>query len=112
MTVCGQLYRNCVSAKCDHVICDVAVHVMTSYVTVYFKCMPQTLYLLCEWHLIRNRKHAVWYLSVFQRDLSASLMVLNTRIVIYKRYILDRSWMNAVDMAYCVYLWPVTIPIS
>jgi len=60
MTVCvANLYRNCISVKCDHFIRDVTVHVMTSYVTVYFKFMLQTVHLLCEWQLIRNRKRVV-----------------------------------------------------
>jgi len=67
---------------------------------------------VCEWQLIRNRRCVVWYLSVFQGDLSADMMALNARVVIYKLYMLDHSWMTEVDMAYYCYLWPVTLPIS
>ena len=74
--------------------------------------MPQTLYLVCEWQLIRSRKRAVWYLSVFQGDLSAHLMALYATVVIYKQCILNHTSMNEVDMAYYFYLWPVTLPIS
>jgi len=42
----------------------------------------------------------VWYLSVFQGDLSAHLMALYATIVLYKQYILDHTRMNAVDMPY------------
>ena len=102
----ANLYRNCISAKCDHFVCDVTVHVTTPYVTVYSKFMPQTLISLMS--VAINKKQEVCglvFISVLEgSDLCASLRALNTRIVIYKQYILDHSWMNEADVAYYFHL--------